>query len=494
MTHYTIHSLLFFILYFVLIIINTTNSSTTTTLELTKNFIATPNPSSTTSFQPLLQDSTGTFSLGFLQLNNSKLALTVIHTLSNQQLWVANPTTLAPWSDKTQLIFNGTLLLINSHNKEIFWSTGLVNADKVVLLNNSNLQLLDGGVGSVVYESFGFPGNTLVQNQNFTSAMQLVNGLYSMRLGENFVGLYASFDKYKDQIYLKHTALQAKAVIVKGGPPIYARVDPDGFLGMYQSSDVTPVDIDAFNSYQREITGFRFVRIEPDGNLRGYYWDSSSNGLVLDYESIRDTCQLPSPCGSYGLCKSGSGCSCLDNRTVPTCHIDNKNNNGKDLCNGGSNGKYSVFRRAGVELPFKELMRYETVSSLETCEGICDKNCSCWGAVYNNVSGFCYIVDYPIQTVLGIGDVSKVGYFKVVEGTGKRKMDVSVKVMIVILCVVVLTFIFGVGYSGYRIWKKKKRDVGGFLVEENGMSPGPYKNLGSASFNKTIELSNSNNR
>ncbi|KAM7265632.1 hypothetical protein ACFE04_003315 [Oxalis oulophora] len=476
---YTTQCSFLFIIYF--LIYNYIQASTDQ--ELTKGFKATLNPS-VKSFQSLLQDSTGNFSLGFLRVDSTQLALAIIHIPSNEQLWLANPTSLAPWSDKTELIFNGSLVIIGSKSR-VFWSTGSTNGDKVMLLNNSNLQLQTQD-GAVSWQSFEFPSNTLVENQNFTSTMTLVNGIYSMRLGDTFIGLYAKFNENREQMYWKHTALQVKAQIVEDGPPIYARVNSDGFLGMYQSSDVTPVDIEAFNSYQRGITGLRLLRIETDGNLKGYIWDGST--WVLEYESIRDTCELPDPCGSYGLCKSGSGCSCLNNMTETksgSCY--GSSNPDGDYCNTEGLKNYDVIRRAGVELPFKELMRYETASSLDLCEGICVRNCSCWGTVYNNASGFCYILDYPTQTIVAVSDQSKVGYFKVRAGTGKSKRNSSFVIGIGILCGTVLMLVLGVGFYSYRMWRKR-RGVTGLLEEENRISPGPYKNLGSDSFN-SVELS-----
>uniref|UniRef100_A0A2N9FSK6 Apple domain-containing protein n=1 Tax=Fagus sylvatica TaxID=28930 RepID=A0A2N9FSK6_FAGSY len=176
------------------------------------------------------------------------------------------------------------------------------------------------------------------------------NGLYSMRLRYNFIGLYAKFQENSaqpDQIYLKHTALEAEAQIVE----------------------------------------------ELDGNLIAYYWDESS--WVLDFKAISDTCELPSPCGIGDFC-------------------------GEQVVKDN----YYAFTRKGVEVPFKELMYYETTSSFGECEGMCENNCSYWGAVYNNGSGFCFLMDYPIQTLVSVGDESKVGYFKVREGGGKKKTSV----------------------------------------------------------------------
>ena len=60
-------------------------------------------------------------------------------------------------------------------------------------------------------------------------------------------------------------------------------------IGMYQTSS-KPVDVQKFNSFQRPITSFLIIRIEPDGNLKGYYWDGSN--WVLNYQAIAETCDL----------------------------------------------------------------------------------------------------------------------------------------------------------------------------------------------------------
>ncbi|KAF5737480.1 hypothetical protein HS088_TW13G00361 [Tripterygium wilfordii] len=472
--------LAFFVLY------GASTCTHTAAQELLKGFRATPNPS-VSSFQSLLNDSTGNFSLGFLRINRTQLALAILHVKSSEPLWLANQATLARWHDRTQLIFNGSLV-VSDPDEGVFWSTG-TQGDRVVLLNTSNLQIrkLDNPL-SVLWQSFDFPSNTIVENQNFTANMSLVssNGMYSMRLGDNFMGLYAKFNEGTDQIYLKHRALQAKQTIIEG-IPIYARVNPDGFLGMYQTGN-TPVDIEpfmSFNSFQSSDNGFLMVRLEPDGNLKGYNWDGSD--WDLNYQAIRDQCELPNPCGSYGLCLPGEGCTCLDNRTdfhSGECFAPQSGN----FCEEGeAKNDFWILRRNGVALPFSEWMIYETVSSLDQCETICDGNCSCWGAVYNNASGFCYLVHYPIQSLVGVGDLSKVGYFKV-RTIAEKKREVGSGVGFGILGLAILGMIGAIGFGSYRVWSRRRRDSR-ILEEEGGLSPGPYKDLGSASF-RSIEMSN----
>ncbi|KAG8376672.1 hypothetical protein BUALT_Bualt09G0088300 [Buddleja alternifolia] len=453
--------------------------------ELLIGFKATPNPS-VSSFQPLLTDSSGNYSLGFLRVNRDQLSLSILHNPSFVPLWTASTTRLARWADPTQLLFNGSLVLSDSHTG-VYWSTHTFG-DRVWLSNTSNMLISKLGGVTNLWESFHFPTDTLVENQNFTSAMALVssNGLYSMRLGSDFIGLYAKFANRvhePGQVYLKHRALQAKADIIEG-QPVQLVLMSDGYLGMFQNRSL-PADVQSFNTFQQNASGIRRVRLEPDGNLKGYYWTGSS--WILDYQIISDQCELPSSCGSYGLCNPGKGCSCLENRPVHgsgEC-APPENQLAGDLCSGAYENRVKVLRRTGVELPFKELMGYTKVGSIEQCEGACEGNCTCWGVVYSNSSGYCYMLDYPIQTLRAVGDETKMGYFKVREGVGKKKVDTWLGLGLGLLFGAIL--VFG-GIMGLGWYKLKNRGVKGYYVEEEGVvGVGPYKDLGTASF-RSIEL------
>ncbi|KAL2553921.1 PAN domain-containing protein [Forsythia ovata] len=89
--------------------------------ERFRGFKATPN-SSISSFQPLLSDSTGNYSLGFLRVNKNQLNLVVLHIQSSEQLRSARMARLPRWADPTQLFFNGSLVLSDPHTG-VLWST-----------------------------------------------------------------------------------------------------------------------------------------------------------------------------------------------------------------------------------------------------------------------------------------------------------------------------------------------------------------------------------
>lgn len=447
-------------------------------------FSVTPH-SSVTSFQPLLTDSNGNYSLGLLRVNHTQLALVILHLPSSQQLWIASTNRLPRWSTSTHIFFNGSLVISDEHSR-VFWSTN-TNGDRGYLSNTSNLQIQENnGPDSILWQSFDFPSDTLLENQNFTSNMTLnsSNGLYYMQLGYNFIGLYAKFSQHsdQDQNYYKHKAMEIKAKIIQGQGLIYASMSSDGFLGMYQNS-TAPIDIQSFSSFQQFNPGTRILKIESDGNLKGYYWTRS--GWILDYQAIPEFCELPSSCGPSGLCHPGKGCSCLNNETdFSSGKCESPENNSGDFCTF-RNSKYKVLRKQGVELPYKEQMRYEKLSTLEQCERSCKDSCKCWGAVYSNSSGFCYRIEYPIQTLVSVGDDTKVGYFKVRESAGNHnKMAIGIVIGAVVFCGAVLV----IGWV-VVMWRRKRRESRAYLEGDSGVvGVGPYKDLSSESFS-SIELS-----
>ncbi|KAM2890318.1 hypothetical protein COP2_008752 [Malus domestica] len=230
---------------------------------------------------------------------------------------------------------------------------------------------------------------------------------------------------------------------------------------MYQTGNPTSVDIQAFMTFPRLINGLRKVRLEADGNLK-----TAGNG----------------------------SCSCLNNQMdfhSGECFPVQTG----DFCGSGWREikSFRVLRRNAVDLPYKELMEYKTMSSYGECEGTCERNCSCWGVVYNNGSGFFYLMDYPIQSLVGVGDESKMGYFKVREGAGRKKINVGVGVGIGVVCVALLIFVGVVGVWRFRVWKRKRGGSGGkrFMGQDGWASPDPYKVLGSTSF-RSIEIGGQN--
>ncbi|CAN6231906.1 unnamed protein product [Urochloa humidicola] len=479
-----------------------------TAQEMRRGFTAT-HDESYSQFQPVLADPTGTFALGFLRVNGTTLDLAVLHLPSAFPLWRAIPDRPAPWSAAATLSFDAAgLTLTDRAANKVLWSTSSAG-DRAVLLNTSNLQIQTAS-GGVAWQSFDYPSDTIVQGQNFTSAAALLSSdrRFAMRLGSNYFALYVepstpTGGAAAAAMYFKHTALEAKAQIVAGGGPAYARVEPDGFLAMYQKEG-PPADVLSFDTFNRGVRALRRMTLEPDGNLRAYYWDGTR--WALDYTAITERCELPTTCGAYAVCAQaqqpgGGTCQCLlGNATDGSgCATADAAGGGGGLCGttgGEVGGLYQAVRRRGVEPANKELLGFERAASAAECEARCERNCSCWGAVYSNGTGYCYLIDYPAQLLVE-GDERKLGYFKVrsmeEEAARGRSGGEGRGVKVALLAVGGAAVVGAAAFGAYRMWDRRRRRDGADArrqmgAVDDGLSPGPYKNLGSFS---SVELTNS---
>uniref|UniRef100_A0A0D9VGK9 non-specific serine/threonine protein kinase n=1 Tax=Leersia perrieri TaxID=77586 RepID=A0A0D9VGK9_9ORYZ len=471
--------------------------------ELRRGFTAAHDRSSS-QFEAVLSDPSGVFALGFLRVNSTMLDLAVLHLPSSFPLWRAIPDRPAQWGAPASLSFDGDLLLTDPASNKVTWSAAAAG-DRVVLLNTSNLQIQTAAsASSVVWQSFDTPSDTIVQGQNLTSAAALRTSdrRFAMRMGTNYFGLYidpplSSSSGVAAAMYWKHTALQAKAEIVAGGGATYARVEPDGYLAMYQKEG-PPADVLSFDTFNHGVRSLRRMTLETDGNLRAYYYDNPQSRWVLDFTAITDPCSLPTTCGAYAVCVPPTGrCACLANATDGSgCAAAVAAAGGLCGRTGGEvGGLYWEVRRNRVEPANKELLPFENSPSAADCEARCARNCSCWGSVYSNGTGYCYFMDYPAQMMVE-ADERKVGYFKVRSlenpasgGGGGKAAGVKVALLVVGVTVVVVAAAFG----AYRVWKRRCRTAAGDVrgqvgVDDERLSPGPYKNLGSFS---SVELSSS---
>ncbi|CAN6335518.1 unnamed protein product [Urochloa humidicola] len=231
------------------------------------------------------------------------------------------------------------------------------------------------------------------------------------------------------------------------------------------------------------------MTVEDDGNLRAYYWTGGGDkGWVSDYRAIADRCELSTPCGAYGLCVPGAAsaaaqCRCLDNSTSaaassPPCGAEET----ADLCAAAGDGKqkveFDVVRRARVSVAYKEELPSEANTTATECEAACAGNCSCWGAVYSGGSGYCYLMDFPVETMVYEADDRKVGYFKVRRlpaGTKRTaRMSPGVAGETAALALVLVGLAAAGVCSGYRMWERRRRKRAGM---EQELVPGPYKDL-----------------
>ena len=476
------------------------------TTQLINGFTATHAAGSAATFEPLLYATSAVFALGFLRVGQASLDLAVVHLPSSFPVWRATPANLGDWSRPATLTFD-TSLVLTAHDGAVLWRTLNAAGDVVALLNSSNLVVQRYARPVPAWQSFDHPSDTLVVDQNFTaSSPPLISGnrRFALRLGKTYVALHMEFDGGRATTtapaYWKHTALEAQPENATA-PPVYGRLDGLGFFGLYlEGGGGHPtVDVLSFDTFVLNLTGvFRRMTVDDDGNLRAYYWSSDAKAWTSDYKAIAERCELPTSCGAYGLCVPGNAqCQCLDSNgtsttSSPPCHAVEETG---DLCsNGLRQPDFDVVRRTRVSVAYKEELPVQTNTTAERCEVACARNCTCWGAVFNGASGYCYLIDFPVETLVYQADDRMVGYFKIRKAaatatrrSARRGMSPGVTAATVVLSLVLVALAAAGAYWGYRMWEKRKRKRAGM---EQELAPGPYKDLKSmASSNSSFKSS-----
>ncbi|KAJ4819486.1 S-locus lectin protein kinase family protein [Rhynchospora pubera] len=436
------------------------------TTEIRKGFSATPGHVNS-EFQYLLADPTGLFAFGFMRVGPTKLNLAVVHLPSSLPVWSAIPSNLANWGRSTTLSFDGNLVLTDkSIHDGVLWSSNSTGGNFLVLRNTSNLQILfSSDENSAVWQSFDHPSDTLVQGQNFTSMVSLTtpDRRYALRIVGIHIGLFMEFGGRHEINYWRHSPFGAKGAI------IYGIVQPLGFFGFY-NADSSKAELLPFDSFDRGYLGLHRVTIQNDGNLHAYFWDNKKWDLV--YTAVTEPCGLPGICGAYGLCLPGKpSCFCLVNGTDGCLQTDSG-----DFCSR-EYSDFSVVRRSGVTVEYNELMLSARVQSLAECEKICERNCTCWGALYAKTTNVCYLMDYPIQTVEASGDTHQ-GYFKVRQqgGGGSAERHRAATAVSVIFTLVFAGFAL---YGGYWCWDKRRSNLLRLQLAGSSqeMTQTPFKDL-----------------
>lgn len=468
---------------------------------LINGFTATHSPDAPSAFEPVLYAPSRALAFGFLRVAPASLDLAVVHVPSSLPLWRATPARLGDWSRAATLSFDSSLVLTGADRGYVLWQTLNTVGDTVALLNSSNLIVRRYAKPQPAWQSFDHPADTLVAGQNFTAASPPLispDRRFALRMGEASMSLHMEFYGGRARpVYWQYSARMEN--VSQAASPVYGRVDDRGFFGLYVDAggQEAQVDVLKFDTFAGNLTGggvFRRVTLDDDGNLRAYYWADGSTGWTAEYKAISSRCQLPTACGAYGLCVPGDGaqCQCLtstDSNTSPPCQAGDEET--ADLCglDGGEHvADFDVVRRTRVSVAYKERLPFATNRTAAECEAACAGNCSCWGAVHHGASGYCYLIDFPVETMLYDADDAKVGYFKVRKKVGsskRRGMAPGVRAATAVLALVLVSLVVAGAYTGYRTWMKRRRREG-MMVQE--LAPGPYKDLKSmASSNNSFK-------
>ncbi|KAF5199263.1 G-type lectin S-receptor-like serine/threonine-protein kinase SD3-1 [Thalictrum thalictroides] len=359
----------------------------------------------------------GLFAFGFIDDNlkdDGNFAVGIWYSLENKTanvpVWTAGGGVRVSENSTITLSMDGCLTLFD--NGVIVWSSDTkgLGVQSTSLLNNGNLVLLGSG-GRKIWESFNYPTNTLLPGQSLHYPQSLhpsISSHYSLvmrRSGELAL-------MWENNLTYWNSRLGSTTIAKE------ARFESNGVLGLIDGTGAT-VWFKSSESFRDPSVVLRHLRIDSDGNLRIYSWDSVLRVWRVGWQAIENQCKVFGSCGLYSFCGYNSGvptCACLSEDSsnteegLPRTHPCNKMVDIGNCKEGTSMStlKHTVFY--GLYPPHD----VGVMLNQEACKEYCSNDTSCVAATStNDGSGLCMI--QRTRSISGYHDASNsaVSFLKV---------------------------------------------------------------------------------
>ncbi|KAG9450339.1 hypothetical protein H6P81_010304 [Aristolochia fimbriata] len=315
------------------------------------------------------------------------------------------------------LSMDGSFALCDS-NGLLMWSSNTRNmsVQEGSLLNNGNL-VLRGFGQNVVWESFRSPTDTLLPGQGIrfpqtlqASSGRSVSGFYSLVILES--GNVAL-------MWDQNISYWSSNLSPSSGPKI-ARFEADGVFALLDDLNQT-LWSRSTKDFRDSSVNLRHLKIDADGNLRVYSWDSSLHTWKVSWQAVENQCSVFGSCGLFSICgynSSGPVCNCLVNDSFdvgsPTA-VDVGPYGCKKMVDLGN------CKRGTSMLVLKQTVLYglypphdvDFMLSAEACMRYCSNDRSCIAATAkNDGSGLCTIKRTGFISGYQYSSLSSVSFLK----------------------------------------------------------------------------------
>ncbi|KAI6699793.1 hypothetical protein NL676_014117 [Syzygium grande] len=307
-------------------------------------------------------------------------------------IWTANRDD-PPVSAGATLLFtnDGRLILRSLQGLETSITSATGSAYSASMLDSGNFVLYDPK-GSVLWESFDYPTDTLLPTQRLLAGQQIISSISAMNHSTGLFRLKMQNDGNLIQYpvntpdtapYSYFTSWTGKA-----GDNVSLNFDVDGHLFLLNTTgyviwNMTP------GGLPTKSTIYNF-RIDSDGLMRLYSYDLNQKGnWSVVWSSTKDECDPKGLCGLNGFCVKNdqqANCRCLPgfdfvepgnwaagcerNFTAETCKT------------GDASASYII---QAVDNTLWEDDSYSVVLSTDKdgCKQACLEDCNCEAALYN---------------------------------------------------------------------------------------------------------------
>ncbi|CAN1134227.1 EP1-like glycoprotein 2 [Linum perenne] len=365
-------------------------------------------------------------------------------------------------------------LQLRGNDNRLGWRSGTSaqGVERLVIMKNGNLVLVDS-MERVKWQSFNFPTDVILWGQRLNVATRLA----SFPAANNSAAFYYTFEIHRKRIALHLISGKMNYTYWEFKPTMNRNVTfiklASKALELYddENQKIAQIQTDRTET-------IRFLSLSNrTGNLGIYVYSPEERKFSAAFQSLTTTCDLPSACKPYGICRSSTdSCSCI---RLSNDELGCGGEENLGFCGGG-----------GEEVEMVELSDVTTVLtdedgktnvSKEDCAKSCLEDCSCVAALYDSSSsssgdgggreiGECYVYGVAMgvkqaaekRTLTYMVKVKKGSY-----GSGKSGLKRWVVVLVAVVDgIVVLCVVGGVGY----LIRKRRKETDG------AGQPGPGNN------------------
>ncbi|KAL9400343.1 hypothetical protein Peur_009304 [Populus x canadensis] len=439
------------------------------------------------------------FAFGFSTTQDvTQFLLVVVHMGSSKVIWSANRG--SPVSNSDKFIFGGDGKVSLQKGEAVVWTadTGGKRVSAIEMQDSGNLVLLGNG-GSVLWQSFSHPTDTLISNQDFVDGMKLVSDPNSNKLTHILeiksgdMMLSAGFQTPQPYWSIQK---ERRMTIDKGGGKVAVASLSGNSWKFYDGNKVFLSQF--IFSDSTDANGTSIAVLGNDGFISFYNLDDGGSDSQTKIPS--DPCSRPEPCDAHYVCSGNNVCQCpsgLSNRL--NCQTEVVSS-----CDG-SNGSTELVS-AGDRLNYFALgfVPPSSRTDLEGCKSACHGNCSCLAFFFNNSTGNCFLFSDIGSFQNSNAGSSFVAYIKVSsdggsgsnaggDGSGEKSFPI-----VVIIVIGTLIVICGLLYMAFRYHRKKKKmlesppntsEDDNFLETLSGMPIRfSYRDLQTATNNFSVKL------
>ncbi|KAG2404870.1 G-type lectin S-receptor-like serine/threonine-protein [Vigna angularis] len=329
------------------------------------------------------------FSAGFIAVGENAYSFAIWFTephfhSPSTVIWMANrDQPVNGKRSKISLTNDGNVVLVDaSYNTA--WSSNTDSLDPVELhLRDDGNLVLSQLQGTVLWQSFDFPTDTLVPGQPLTRYTHLLSSRSHTNHSSGFYKLYFGDDNILRLLY------DGPDVSSPYWPSPYrvswdvgrtlfnsSRIAVLNSFGVFHSSDnFTCVTSDYGTMLQRRL------KLDPDGNFRVYSRNSVLEKWYVSWQAITNGCHIHGVCGANSTCaydhERGKKCECLPGYRWN--NLSDWSHGCKPMFDLTCDQNESTFlAMQGVEFYGYDFY-YVEVSNFTACEKLCLQNCSCVG-------------------------------------------------------------------------------------------------------------------